>query len=368
MPFTPNTYERISLEITEYAEELILYAIRQQRRIAVSLANNPDLTVNEMQELILLQRQWESFINRAEEWMDTELAEMYKKGLESGGQTGVRAGAFVAIGAIIPNVPSQPISHKAAAILADYPAHHTMYGVFKQAADNALRATYLPVVRQQQDRIRQIVTQVSETAYRTADTLTRRQLSQELITQFINEGFTGIRYSNGRRVQLDSYSEMTARTQTMQASNQARWNRLQERGKDLIVISVHYPCSDLCEPHQGRVHSITGEIPGYPTLEGAIGEGVFRPNCKHSSSEYTEGDELPERDIDTETNREMYQAQQKQRYNERGIKGWKRREAGALTDTEQKKAKSKVKEWQAKQRKLIDENEFLRRSYHREKI
>jgi hypothetical protein len=368
MPITQNTYERVSLEITEYAEELILFAIRQQRAISNRLIRNPNTSINERSELERMQRRWASFIEDAEDWMDTELAEMYKRGLVSGGTAGVTAGAFAVSGLLIPNVSSQPISAKAAQILADFPEHHTMYGVFKQAADNSLRATRLPVVRQQQDRIRQIVIQASDSAYQTADTLTRRQLTQDLINQFQREGFTGIRYSNGRRVQLDSYAEMVARTQAQQASNQARWNRLQERGKDLTVISVHFPSSDICEPHQGRVHSISGDDPRYPSLESIISEGVFRPNCGHSSSEWNEGDELPERDISTEENREMNKAKQKQRYNERGIKSWKRRESGAVTESERNKARAKVREWQQKQRDHLEENEFLRRSYHREQI
>lgn len=366
---TQNTFERLSLEITEQAEEFILFALNQLRRIQELLIANPSASINERQALVRLQNEWRDFIDKAESWTDTQLAESYLRGIEKANSKGgvLVAGAFTST-LLMPDLPSQPISEIAKKILAKYPEHHTVYGVFRQAADNAFEATRFPIVRQQQDRIRQIITESSTQAYRDADVFTRRRLSQDLMRGFSDEGITGIIYRDGRRVQLDSYAEMVARSQTKNAFNQANFNRLQEVGIDLVVISVHYPCSDLCEPHQGGVFSISGQSAQYASLDSAIFDGLFHSNCKHSSSGWSEGDPTPDADISASVNEKMYKAQQKQRYNERNIKGWKRREATAVDPDARRKAKGKVSEWQSKQREFIKENEFLRRAYNRERI
>jgi hypothetical protein len=64
----------------------------------------------------------------------------------------------------------------------------------------------------------------------------------------------------------------------------------------------------------------------------------------------------------------MYEAQQRQRAIERKIRHYKRRKTTAVTEDAQAKARSKVRQWQGKQRKLIEENSFLRRRYSRESI
>ena len=367
---TENTFERLSLEITDQAEELVLYALLQLRHISERLIENPNASINDRRELIRLQNEWQDFIRTAEDWLEDELADSYIRGIERGNSAGgvVTAGAFASLGLLTPiNPPAEP-SQKIVERFNKYPEHIPTFSRFKASAQEQLRFTRLPVIRQQGDRIRDIIAQASSTAFREGDTFTRRQFSQELMRRFSDEGITGITYRNGRRVQLDSYSEMVARTQTQQAFNQANWNRLQERGQDLVVISVHYPCSDLCEPFQGEVHSISGNSSEYPSLQSAINEGVFRPNCGHHTSGWNEGDGKPEQDISSSENQKMYDAQQKQRYYERGVKKWKRREVSAVDPKEREKASAKVREWQKRTRQHVAENDFLRRDYTRESV
>ena len=366
---TENTFSRLSLEIKDQAEELILYGLLQLRQISERLVENPDASINERRELIRIQNEWEDYISEAEGWLEEELADSYIRGIERANSMGgaVTAGAFTSVMLTPDNPPIEP-SEKIVERFNKYPEHIDTFSRFKASAIEQLRETRLPIVRQQGDRIRDIIAEASATTYREGDTFTRRQFSQDLMRRFSDEGMTGVTYSNGRRVQLDSYSEMVARTQTQQAYNQANWNRLQERGMDLTVISVHYPCSDICEPHQGRVHSISGSSSQYPSLQSAIDEGLFRPNCKHHSSGYTPGDKAPERDIGTRENRKMYEAQQKQRYYETGVKKWKRREVSAVDPQAREKAKAKVREWQKRTRQHVEDNPFLRRDYTREAI
>ena len=364
------TFERLSLEVTDQAEELVLYALLQLRHISERLIENPNASINERRELIRLQNEWQDFIRTAEDWLENELADSYIRGIEKGNSAGgaVTAGAFASLGLLTPiNPPADP-SAKIVERFNKYPEHIPTFSRFKASAQEQLRFTRLPVIRQQGDRIRDIIAQASSTAFREGDTFTRRGFSQELMRRFSDEGITGITYRNGRRVQLDSYSEMVARTQSQQAFNQANWNRLLEQGIGLCVISVHYPCSDICEPHQGEIHSIDGSDGRYPSLESAINEGVFRSNCGHHTSGYNEGDELPDQNISTEENAEMYKAQQRQRTIERNIKKYKRREVSSVAPREQERSKGYVQKWQAEQRRHVSDNPFLRRDYTREQI
>src|SRR5690606_23109994 len=111
-----------------------------------------------------------------------------------------------------------------------------------------------------------------------------------------------------------------------------------------------------------------GATPGYPTLAEAQGSWLFHANCTHSLSAYIPGlTRAPERR--RLANPEGYETRQQQRYNERMIRKWKRREAAALTDEERERAARKVGEWQAIQRRNIAmSGSDFKRDYGRESI
>ncbi|HSH24924.1 MAG TPA: phage minor capsid protein, partial [Massilibacterium sp.] len=137
-------------------------------------------------------------------------------------------------------------------------------------------------------------------------------------------------------------------------------------GQDLVVISVHYPCSDLRVPYQGRVFSISGTSTQYESLSSAISGGLYHPNCKHTSTPFA-GD-APATPVTRERNQDMYDAQMRQREIERKIRTYKRRKASAITEAEEKRAQQFISKWQKNQRQHIDSNPFLRRKYDREQI
>jgi hypothetical protein len=78
--------------------------------------------------------------------------------------------------------------------------------------------------------------------------------------------------------------------------------------------------------------------------------------------------ELVDRYGYNEAQKISYKAQVKQRYIERNIRNWKRKEIVSLNNNEKIRAKNKIKEWQEKQRNHLDENTFLKRKYNREQI
>lgn len=197
---------------------------------------------------------------------------------------------------------------------------------------------------------------------------TRLQASQNALNEFANKGITGFVDKSGRKWELASYVEMATRTGNAHAAIQGHIDRQLELGNDLVIVSSHANTCPLCAPWGGKVLSIKGNNPKYASLESAKAAGLFHPNCKHTITAYFPFIDEPEgHEHDKGYNPEMYEATQKQRYNERMIRMWKRREAVALTDEEEFRAHNKVLQWQAIQREHV--NEYgLRRKYSREGI
>lgn len=353
-----NTFEINSQPIVDDAEELTLAIIRRLKDVARRLVNNPDEQVRINEEIARLEANFNEYEQNTRDWTDENLSDAYLRGIKSAGKEEVVAG-FSVLGLLASGGGGgRDISDKAKKILEDYPDHWTAYRVFQNSAYEDFNRSRLPIVRDTQDKIRELTIVASEASYREADTFTRRKMSQEVLNRFADEGITGIRYSNGRTMKIDSYAEMVARTQTKNAWNEASWNRLQQYGQDLVVISVHYPCSDLCVPYQGNIFSISGTSDQYPSLSSAINGGLYHPNCKHTSSGYN-GDK-PAKPVTRRRNEEMYEAQNQQRYLERQTRHWKRREVGALTEDEMRKSSKKVLEWQNKLEEHVNKNDFLR--------
>lgn len=360
-------FYNLSKSLLDSTEELTLSLIQEIKQIALRLSRGGNINVEAERRKIIAR--WSDWNENAKGWTDNNLPDAYKKGLSEADKISgdINKGRFVSVPLFGGNF-AENISEAARKKFGDLPNHLTMYGVFQEQAYSGFRATQLPVVRSTSDVVRDLSILASDNAYVNADTLTRRQLSQEIMRPFTNRGVTGVVYDNGRRVMLDSYAEMVARTQTGNAARQANFNRLQEYGIDLVLISQHYPTSDLCAPYQGRVFSISGTSDRYEPLQSAISGGLYHPNCKHSQAGYREGQRIPQARESSADNEKRYEITQEQRYNERQIKHWKRRKEGALTDAELQKANSKIKAWQKRQRELIDDNSFLRRRYSREQI
>lgn len=110
---------------------------------------------------------------------------------------------------------------------------------------------------------------------------TRKEIVREIKAILKNEGLTALRDRSGKSWTLDRYAEMLFKTKMVEARNRGFVNRMVENKKDLVQVSDHRGECDLCRPWEGRILSITGATPGYPTLAQAEANGLFHPNCKH---------------------------------------------------------------------------------------
>jgi len=261
------------------------------------------------------------------------------------------------------------------------PQHLAVFEDLRSAAYANLAPTRLAIGRAASDIYRQATLAAGDSRFVDASLFDRRAISQRLLDNFAEHGVQSVVYQDGRKVSVDVYAEMVGRTMTHHASLQASWNRAQEFGTDLVRISSHYGACPLCVPWQDRVVSLSGETEGYPTMDEAIEEGLFHPNCLHSTVVYIEGETTEARTLLHPAERALadkygydrgmamaYDAHQRQREIEAQVRYWKRREVVALTDQAHKLSTSKVREWQATQRAHLSQYQFLNRDYSRESI
>jgi len=91
-----------------------------------------------------------------------------------------------------------------------------------------------------------------------------------------NEGFIEV---DGRHFKPEYYVEMVARTRFHEAQSQATLDLCNVVGTDLVIISNHNTETELCQEHEGKIYSISGESDKYPLLEDYP---PFHPNCLHT--------------------------------------------------------------------------------------
>ena len=89
-----------------------------------------------------------------------------------------------------------------------------------------------------------------------------------------------------RRLRIDKYAEMIARTKTAQAANIARRNRAFQYGQYLMQISKQRPLQDdACHLYLGKAFALTEDAKketGVPLIEELPNGGApFHPNCIH---------------------------------------------------------------------------------------
>ena len=233
---------------------------------------------------------------------------------------------------------------------------------YTKALKDNLQGTHLRIVRQADDVYRQAVSRGVNTVLTGSGT--RVEGSQRVLNEFANKGVTGFVDKSGRSWSLKTYAEMATRTTAARARIDGSLNRFQQNGEDLVVVSAHAESCPICDPWEGRILSISGRSEDYPSVAEAEADGLWHANCTHNATLWVEGLTTKPEPVDSTDN---YQQRQQQRYMERQIRKWKRREAGAMTEDEARKAKNYRKKWQEKQKEFIEETGRYRK-YEREQI
>lgn len=375
-----NTFRAMARPMIVASDKMTLSVLSRVRAFAIRSVNSPEsLTAYEREILRLVTNDLRAFGRDIRTFSDTEIANAYIKGIESTNADFRRAGVAQGRSPIpaqqlfAPNRADTTENARTILTRAGYASHTSYVGAFQQAMINETAVMQFQILRETRDVLRQIQGEATRAVFLESDSLTRRGFQQQIVNRIADTGIPAIRYSDGRMVSVDAYSEMSARTILGNSARQATLNRNAELGNDLVRMSTHARTSPMCEPWEGGVYSETGANRNYPSLQEALDGGAFHPNCKHALAPYYEGisPELQPDGTPEELklgNEATYEAEQKQRYYERGIRRWKQREAVSLSPEDADYAKNRIATWQGKQREHLAENIYLKRQYQREQI
>lgn len=178
---------------------------------------------------------------------------------------------------------------------------------------------------------------IEETTVNEAQQIARVVGRNDVIDRFVKEDYVMYFYEgNGRKMRAEYWLDRHLRTAFAKESTNAVRNDAKSYGYDLVRISAHSDCSNLCEEYQGEIYSLSGESDEYEAFDDILwgsGGSYKHPNCRHHESIYIEGasdNELYDRitgmsDSDIEENYErrqqgMYYRRQETRWNDRVYK------------------------------------------------
>lgn len=226
------------------------------------------------------------------------------------------------------------------------------------ATTRTLAGTHLLIMRTSDDVYRDAVAAAARGVATGIET--RRAASQRVLDTFADRGVTGFIDGAGRNWNLASYAEMAMRSTTGQTAVQGALDGYVAADRDLVIVSDSPEECELCRPWEGRVLSITGKTAGYPTVADAAAAGLWHPGCTHTVGLWVPG---LSRRMQGTANPQGYDDRQEQRYLERGVRQWKRREAVALDDAAKRRAAAKTREWQGRLREHVDATGMQRLPY-----
>lgn len=339
----PDELVRLSLRLEQLYADVEVSLLRYiAKRLARGLGDD-DWAVKRLGEAGVVRSRARRIVSSLQRERDKEIVRMVVAAHAAGAESAART---TGIAATIATVDSEAASRALV---------HALSGNLSQAD--------LRILRSADDIYRRVIANV--TARGLADEFTRRAAAQAALDMFTDTGITGFTDMAGRNWSLTSYVEMATRTAVHNAERQGVMDGVRATGRDLVMISGSPACCDLCAPWEGQVVSLDGMTTGYPTLSDAEADGVFHPGCRHTVAPYVEG--LTRADYYQQGDPERYAAEQQQRYLERGLRQWKRREALALDPTQAQLAQNKIGEWRRRLEEHVTKHD-LPREREREQI
>lgn len=196
---------------------------------------------------------------------------------------------------------------------------------------------------------------------------------------FLAKGLNCIEYANGARVPIDAYASMALRTTQTRAYLHGESSKRDEWGVNTVIVNKRGVACPRCLRYVGKVFydDVWGNVPvpspaKYPRLSDAIAGGLYHPNCKDIHTTYFEGITTPPEPMTEAEKKEaarVYNLEQRQRYNERQIRRYKRLYSGSVDAENKTKYFKKLEEWQGTQRNFVKANgDVLKRRYENEKL
>lgn len=235
----------------------------------------------------------------------------------------------------------------------------------------------LSILRYSNDQYRKIIYDAQ--VYANTGSGTPQQAIDMATKDFLSKGINNIEYSNGAMVNIASYAEMAIRTANKRAYLQGEGEKRNEWGVHTVLVPNRGGGCPYCIKFQGKVFiddvwsggtEAESTSTGYPLLSTAVKARLFHPNCKDTVVTYFPGintKPIPPTKEELEVKKQNYVIEQKQRYNERQIRKYKRLELGSTDDDNIEKYHNKRIQWQNYNKEFCEEH-GLKRRYDREKV
>jgi len=135
-------------------------------------------------------------------------------------------------------------------------------------------------------------------------------LAEKLRQDVMQNGVTGFIDKAGHVWKVDTYVDVVAQSSVMKAYNKGISSEMQAQGLDLARLSdeIDENTCDACAFWAGQVLSITGETPGFPTVDEAEADGVFHCHCVHTLEPLSEEEAAQEVEDNGNSNPEAKEA------------------------------------------------------------
>lgn len=218
---------------------------------------------------------------------------------------------------------------------------------------------------------------IENTYLKTAQGMTYQEAIRDSLIKLGNEGIKTLTYKTtneaGEITGIRNYDVEGAIRRELVTTTQKLTNKINEKvidelEVDYIYLSEHIKCREQHFPWQG---TIIKRVDLVKVTRYGEADGLAGPNCEHYMTPYfgvARGNDLKK--ISKEEALKQYNLSQQQRYLERGIRKWKRKER-IFKNTDDKeyyqKCKEKVQEWQLRNKEFIEKNN-LRRDFSRENV
>lgn len=192
------------------------------------------------------------------------------------------------------------------------------------------------------------------------------------IDKVAKTGLQWIDYQSGAHRRPDSVIRNAVRSGVNQTAARCQEQNLDEMDCNLVETTSHMGARPEHAKWQGmlfwRKTPVNGLQNFYEATGYGTGAGLCGWNCRHNFFPNFDG-ELSFEHYDEEANAKQYELEQEQRYNERKIREWKRRQAvnkagGVDTTLECRK----VREWQQRQADFLKAHPDMKRNYSREMV
>lgn len=194
------------------------------------------------------------------------------------------------------------------------------------------------------------------------------------VKQVAKRGITWIEYDSGAHRRPDSAVRNAVRTGVNQTACRCQDKNFNDMGGNLVEVSSHMGARPEHAVWQGKIYWRKTQYKNYTNFELATGygsgDGLGGWGCRHGFFPFFEGlSSKAFKHFGLNENKEVYILEQTQRYNERMIREWKRRtevcKAGGIDYSFEQ---SKIKEWQGRQKELLDAHPDMKRNYARESV